>query len=84
MGRKNNEDDVRVKMLSYGVRLTCYVSGAKKNRFLLDQIKRDLGEGELIKNILDIHYAIVDELPEFKEKEHVELKKYLIDKIKLK
>jgi len=46
MGRKNNEDDVRVKMLSYGVRLTCYVSGA--------------------------------------EKEHTELKKYLIDKIKLK
>ena len=84
MGRKNNEDDVRVKMLSYGVRLTCYVSGAKKNRFLLDQIKRDLGEGELLKNILDIHYAIIDEIPEFKEKEHLELKKYLIDKIKLK
>jgi len=38
----------------------------------------------LIKNILDIHYAIVDEIPEFKEKEHTELKKYLIDKIKLK
>jgi len=84
MGRKNNEDDVRVKMLSYGVRLTCYVSGTKKNRFLLDQIKRDLGEGELIKNILDIHYAIIDELPEFKEKEHKALKQYLIDKIKLK
>jgi hypothetical protein len=33
---------------------------------------------DLIKNILDIHYAIVDELPEFKEKEHTELKKYLI------
>jgi uncharacterized protein YbaR (Trm112 family) len=84
MGRKNNEDDVRVKMLSFGVRLTCYISGAKKNRFLLDQIKRDLGEGELIKNILDIHYAIIDEIPEFKEKEHIELKQYLIDKIKLK
>ena len=83
MGRKNNEDDIRIKMLSFGVRLTCYVSGAKKNRFMLDQLKRDLGEGELIKNIMDIHYAIIDAVPEYKEKEFSELKKYLVDKIKI-
>lgn len=83
MGRKNNEDDIRIKMLSFGVRLTCYVSGAKKNRFMLDQLKRDLGEGELMKNIMDIHYAIIDAVPEYKEKEFSELKKYLIDKIKI-
>jgi hypothetical protein len=83
MGRKNNEDDIRIKMLSFGVRLTCYVSGAKKNRFMLDQLKRDLGEGELIKNIMDIHYSIIEELPAYKDKEFSELKKYLIDKIKI-
>lgn len=83
MGRKNNEDDIRIKMLSFGVRLTCYVNGAKKNRFMLDQLKRDLGEGELMKNIMDIHYAIIDAVPEYKEKEFSELKKYLIDKIKI-
>ena len=83
MGRKNNEDDIRIKMLSFGVRLTCYVSGAKKNRFMLDKLKRDLGEGELMKNIMDIHYAIIDAVPEYKEKEFSELKKYLIDKIKI-
>lgn len=82
MGRKNNEDDIRIKMLSFGVRLTCYVSGAKKNRFMLDQLKRDLGEGELMKNIMDIHYALIEQEPRLREIEFDELKKYLIDKIK--
>ena len=50
---------------------------------MLDQLKRDLGEGELMKNIMDIHYAIIDAVPEYKEKEFSELKKYLIDKIKI-
>jgi len=84
MGRKNTEDDVRRKFLAFGVRLTCYVSGSKKNKFLLDQLKRGTGEGELVKNILDIHYSIIDEVPEMRDKEFEEIKKYIMDKIKLK
>lgn len=83
MGRKNDENDVRRKFEAFGVRLTCYVSGKRKNRFMLDQLKRDVGEGELIKNILDIHYSIIDEIPEMKYKEFDDLKKYIINKIKL-
>lgn len=84
MGRKNNEDDIKRKFLAFGVRLTCYISGKQKNIFMLDQLKRDVGEGELIKNILDIHYTMVDEMPELKHKEFTELKKLLIERIKLK
>jgi hypothetical protein len=51
---------------------------------MVDQLKRDIGEGELVKNILDIHYSILDEVPEMKYKEFTELKKFLIDRIKLK
>jgi hypothetical protein len=78
MGRKNNEHDVKRKFLAFGVRLTCYVSGKQKNRFMADQLKRDSGEGELIRSILDIHYSIVELEPRLKEMEHTELKKYLI------
>jgi hypothetical protein len=84
MGRKNNSEDVRRKFLAFGVRLTCYISGKKKNIFMVDQLKRDIGEGELVKNILDIHYSILEEVPEMKYKEFTELKKYLINKVKLK
>lgn len=84
MGRKNNQDDIKRKFLAFGVRLTCYVSGKQKNIFMLDQLKRDVGEGELIKNIFDIHYSIINEVPELKHKEFTELKKILIERIKLK
>lgn len=83
MGRKNDENDVRRKFEAFGVRLTCYVSGKRKNRFMLDQLKRDVGEGELIRSILDIHYSIIDEMPEMKYKEFTELKKHILEKIKL-
>lgn len=84
MGKKNTESDIRRKFEAFGVRLTCYVSGKRKNRFMLDQLKRDVGEGELIKNILDIHYTLIDEIPEIKYKEFTELKEELIKRIKLK
>lgn len=84
MGRKNTEDDVRKKFSAFGVRLTCYVSGTRKTKFQNDQLKRGIGEGEVLKGIMDIHYSIIEEIPEMRDKEFTELKKYIIDKIKFK
>ncbi len=84
MGKEHNENDIRKKMLSHKVRITTRISGTDKNAFFLDTLKKGITEAELNKGIIHIHYAIIKEYPEAKELELTQLKKYLIDKIKLK
>jgi hypothetical protein len=69
----------------YKVRVTTYLQSTLKDDFLEDCINKRKIEASTAKNIIEIHYAMMDELPpsvttlEFKA-----LKKYLVDKIKLK
>jgi len=85
MGKEHSKEDIRKKMEAYKVRVTTRISGTDKNKFMLDLIKRGITESILNKEIINIHYAIRDELPEeTKIMKMDELKKYLIDKIKLK
>lgn len=84
MGHEHSAEDVRKKMESYKVRITTRISGTDKNKFMLDTLKRGITESVLAKNIISIHYSLQDELPEIKTMRMDELKKYLIDKIKLK
>jgi len=51
-----NEDDKKSKILSYKVKLTTRLQGSKKNAFMLDMIKRDWTEAELIRQIISLHY----------------------------
>lgn len=84
MGKEHSPDDIRKKMLSYKVRVTTRISGTDKNKFMLDTLRKGVTESILTKEIINIHYALQDELPELKKMEFVQLKKYLIEKIKLK
>lgn len=84
MGKEHTENDIRNKMLAYKVRVTTRIQGVDKNRFMLDTLKKGITEAQLAKGIINIHYAIIDEIPELKEMEMEQLKKYLIDKIKFK
>jgi hypothetical protein len=69
----------------YKVRVTTYLQSQTKNNFLNDCINKRKIEASTAKEIIEIHYAIMDVLPasastlDFKA-----LKQYLIDKIKLK
>mgnify|MGYP001570954155 CR=1 FL=1 len=83
-GNTLSEDEIRDKMCAYKVKVTTYLKGIDKNKFMLDCIKKGSYEGEITRNIINIHYSIIDELPFLKELEMDELKKYLIDKIKIK
>lgn len=83
-GKKLTEDEIRTKMCSFKVKVTTYLKGVDKNKFMLDCIKKGTYEADLTRNIINIHYSIIDEIPELKEMEIEQLKKYLIDKIKLK
>jgi hypothetical protein len=84
MGKEHSPDDIRKKMLSYKVRVTTRISGTDKNKFMLDTLKKGVTESVLAKEIINIHYSLQDQFPELKTMEFVELKKYLIEKIKLK
>lgn len=84
MGKEHSEDDIRRKMISYKVRITTRISGVDKNKFMLDSLKKGINESDLTREIINIHYAIIETNPYLKELEFTELKKYLIDRIKLK
>lgn len=84
MGREHSEDEIRQKMLAYKIRVTTRISGVSKNKFMVDLLKKGVTESILAKEIINIHYALIEEEPKLKELDFVELKKYLIDKIKLK
>lgn len=66
------------------MRVTTKISGKTKERFLEDCEKKEGVECETAKSILDIHYAIIDFVPNHAFMEFSAIKKYLIEKIKLK
>jgi len=47
-------------MLAFKVKVTSYLTGKKKNAFMLDAIKRDCVEAELLRNIISLHYDILE------------------------
>ena len=78
MGKKNGAKEIKEKILSHGVRITTYLSGTKKNRFLLDQMKIGMGEGEYMKYIMDIHYSLIKQIPtEISDRDGFNLKEFL-------
>lgn len=84
MGKNHSEDEIREKMMAYKIRVTTRISGVDKNKFMLDLLKKGITESELNKQIINLHYSLITEVPVLKEMEMVEVKKYLLDKIKLK
>ena len=81
--KNHSENNIREKILAYQVRATTQLRGADKNAFFLDCLKRGTYEADLLRDIVNVHYTIMQEIPAFKDKEFTELKKYLIEKIKL-
>jgi len=81
MGKEHSEDDIRVKMLSYKVRITTRISGTDKNNFFLDTLKRGINESKLTQEIISLYYSIIKQNPHLKDKEFDEIKKYIIDKL---
>lgn len=84
MGKHHSKEALEAKMLDYKVRITSRIAGVNKNKFFTDCINKRLSENILMLKIIDIHYSIINEVPELKHKEFTELKKILIERIKLK
>ena len=66
------------KMLAYKVKVTSYLVGAKKNAFLLDAIKRVWTEAELVRNIISLHYDILEKHKIERSLDFKEIRKILL------
>lgn len=73
MGKEHcNEDHKRLQLASYQVRAVTYLSGSVKNHFINDCIKRGGNNSNLLRDIVALHYAIIDKInignsPEFED-----------------
>lgn len=78
-------DILNNKKYSYKLRVTTYLQSKTKDVFLNDCISKKRIEAATAKEIIEIHYAIINELPkQASYMDFKELKKYLLEKIKLK
>ena len=80
---ENLEDFLKSKKECFVIKTTTYLKGSVKNSFINDCIKREMNESKLAAYIIDSYYSIIREHPFLIEKEMTEIKKYIIDKIKL-
>jgi hypothetical protein len=80
---ENLQDNLEKKSNSFQIKITTRVNGRLKNHFMDDCKKRLLNESKTALNIIDIYYTIIEIEPMLKGKEFSEIKKYLIDRIKL-
>lgn len=71
------ESKHKEKIKSYTVKVTSYISGNAKNRFLNDCIVRGVTESDLTKEIIKLHYALIDSHNIVEAKEFCELLKII-------
>lgn len=86
MAKKTTLDSIELlaqKKRLYLIRVTTFIKGSNKNKFIDDCTKRGVRESEMNRNILDIYYTIVELNPHIQSMEMVEIKKLITDKVKL-
>ncbi len=76
-------DALTSKKECYAIRVTTFVRGSTKNRFLEDCIKRECNESKMAAHVFATYYEVLDTFPNLKDKEPNAIKKFIIDRIKL-
>lgn len=74
---------VRVTTHVDGDTITSRIKGSVKDDFFNDCIKRNFTEAKMARVIFETYYSIIKLQPFLVEKEMTEIKKYLVEKIKL-
>ena len=76
-------DALMNKKECYAIRVTTFVRGSTKNRFLEDCIKRECNESKMAALVVATYYEVLDTFPNLKDKEPNAIKAWIIDRIKL-
>lgn len=79
--KTHSEDKIREKMLAFQIKATTYLSGTKKNAFMLDCIKRGTYECALLREIVSLHYSLMEAKPELKGKEFSDIREIILSKL---
>lgn len=82
-GNTHDEDAIRFKMIAYKIKATTYLKGVDKNLFMLDCLKRGTYECALLREIVNLHYSIMESNKDWKGKEFNEIKKLILEKTNL-
>lgn len=67
----------------YMIRVTTFIKGNTKNKFIEHCEKRNENESKVARHIFDVYYSMLHVYPELNGKEPNEIKKFIIDRIKL-
>lgn len=81
--KKREFFNIKVGTRLVGSELSSRIQGELKNRFIDDCIKRNTNEAKLLRHIIDIYYSLIPENSTYSDKEPNEIKKYIINNIKL-
>lgn len=71
------------KMSNGKIRVTTFINGENKNHFLKDCIRQEIHEAAMAKHIIDLYYSIVSNQPAFFNKGPNEIKRIIMDKVRL-
>lgn len=76
------DDSLKKKKENYDIRVTTFIRGRIKNRFLDDCIKRGFNESKMAGIVMETYYSVMDVYPDLKGKEPNAIQKFIIDRIK--
>lgn len=71
------DSKLELKKLSYLVRVTTFIKGNTKNDFINDCVMRSVGESQNAKQIIKLHYDLLNTIPELKGKEFCDMIKII-------
>lgn len=77
------KDGIIKKGTEYKIRVTSFISGSVKTKFVADVIKSDLTESKMAAHIFDVYYHLHEIIPNFDKIDKKKIKDYLKARIKL-
>lgn len=64
------------------MKVTTKITGTTKEKFVKNCVKRDGLEVDIARGVMDVYYAVVEVIPNYEYMDAVEIKRYIIDRIK--
>lgn len=80
---KVDVDRIIKKGTNYQIRVTAFVKGTLKNKFIKDCLDKRYSETQMANHIFDVYYYIQDSIHNFEKIEPNKIKDYLKARIKL-
>lgn len=77
---ETTDSALTLKKLSYLVRVTTFIKGKTKNDFIEDCLLRSNGESQNAKHIIQLHYQLIEKMPQLKGKEFSDMLLLILNK----